>query len=566
MTIISPIPPLPLMTPNDAPSLDDALGVLLNDQLALDARQRYLAELRKAHNALGAQVDQALLGRHGEQAAALRKLRKVIAELERLTTRLTSPPIREGTFVGQVTLADGRALARIVSTNQEALLPVCEPVVLEQLQLGDRVHLTAESNAVIGVSNAAANEPGECALAQRWLADRRLVIRYRDEELVVRAAACLDPGTLRSGDTVRVDRRSMLAVERVAADDQAPYTPSDDATSLPADALAGCDDLRDATLRRITYAVAHPDVAADYGVRKHRPWILLGGPPGVGKTTLARIIAGALQRQTGERCTIRRINGAELLSPYVGETEQRIKALVRDVGGVDGWSLLFIDKVDAIARARGGAGNVHSDRFLSTWLAELEGFEGRSRCILVAATNRLDMLDAAFRSRFSCEIEVPRPRSDAARAIFERHLAPDCPYWPNGAAAPATRRTMIESAVAKLCLPNAAGATLATLRFRDGKTRAVQARDLMSGRLIEQICTEARERAFQRQVDGGTRGVTADDLDLAVDTVRDRLRATLTPQNVHSYLTDLPHDLGVVAVDLAPRARVSTTFLQSSVQ
>ena len=224
--------------------------------------------------------------------------------------------------------------------------------------------------------------------------------------------------------------------------------------------------------------------------------------------------------------------------------------------------MLFIDEVDAVARARGGAGNVHSDRFLSTWLSELEGFEGRARCVLVAATNRLDMLDSAFRSRFSCEIHVPRPRMDAARAIFERHLAAELPYDPGGDAAPGTRRTMIESAVAKLYLPNASGATIATLRFRDGKTRAVLARDLMSGRLIEQICTEARERAFQRHIDGGVRGLSAEDLDLAVDTVRDRLRATLTPHNVHSYLTDLPQDVGVVAVALPQRERASVTFLR----
>jgi ATP-dependent 26S proteasome regulatory subunit len=548
----------------DAAALDSGLAALLDENQPLKARQQNLIELRKAHAHLGPKVDEALMTRCSEQAAAIQALGKVVGQLKQLTTDLTSAPIRQGTFLGPITLPDGRALAHVVCANQESLLPVCEPARLDELSIGDCVHLTAEFNAVIGRSDTARAEPGECAMVQRWLPGARLVVRYRDEDLVVRAAAGLGPENVASGDTVRLDRRSWLAIERVEVKPAVACEPSDEATSLPAEALAGYDDVRDATLRRISYAIAHPEIAARYGLRRQRPWILLGGPPGVGKSTLARVIAGMLQRETGESCRIRKVNGAELLSPYVGETEQRIKALLREVDAAQGWSMLFLDEVDAVARARGGAGNVHSDRFLGTWLAELEGFEGRTRCILVAATNRLDMLDTAFRSRFACEIHLPRPRMDAARAIFERHLAPDCPYWPNGSAAQGTRRSLIEAAVARLYLPNAAGSTLATLRFRDGKTRAVHARDLMSGRLIEQICTEARERAFQRQIEGGNPGLSAEDLDLAVDTVCDRLRATLTPHNAHGYLTDLPQDVGVVAVDLPQRTRASVIFLDTA--
>src|ERR1022692_180751 len=109
------------------------------------------------------------------------------------------------------------------------------------------------------------------------------------------------------------------------------------------------------------------------------------------------------------------------------------------------------------ARTRGLTANVHSDRFLSTWLSCLEGFEGRTNVILVAATNRIDMLDPAFRSRFSHEIHVPRPRLDAARAIFARHLAPDYPYYPGTGPDEENRLAMIESALTKLYLPSVSG-------------------------------------------------------------------------------------------------------------
>jgi energy-coupling factor transporter ATP-binding protein EcfA2 len=553
--------------PQPEPPFGPMFEKLFDPKVPIASRQALFAELRQNQPQWQPRIDQAVLQRDLMHAEAVRKLGALIDELRAETARLTAPPVSEGVFVAPCVASGAQRLARVVlHGTREALLVPKDDALLDTLRAGDVVLVAGAGNVVLGKADCAAPGAGDCAIVERWLGADRLVLRHRDQVLVARAAASLAPAEVEAGDCVRVDRTSGFAMERVPAPDRHPQAPDDEATSLPEDALAGYDDLRDGKLRQIGYAVAHPQAAAAYGLHRQRPWILLGGPPGVGKTTLARVIAGVLHRQTGRRCRIRKLNGAELLSPYVGETEQRIRTFVRELRAAgDEWSIVFIDEVDAIARARGGAGNVHSDRFLGTWLAELEGFEGRAPCILIAATNRLDMVDPAFRSRCSEEIEMPRPRMDAARAIFAHHLPEGLPYAaPGGANAAETRTRMIDAAVARLYLPNAPGALLATLRLRDGKTRAVHARDLMSGRLVEQICVDARRRAFQRHVEGDDAGLGLPDIDAAVDAARDRLRATLTPFNAHAHLGDLPADLAVVAVDPAPRARGSVTFVHEA--
>ena len=554
------------MTTNADTEARASLDKLCDASIPIELRQRLFAELRQRPE-LSAPVDRALLLRDKAQSDAIAELGEVVDGLRQLTEKLSSAPLHEGVFVEACDLPDGKRLARVISVGRETLLEVVDDSIFETLRAGDRVLLATERNAVLGKAMPAPAGAGECAMVERWLDDvddARLVVRHRDQSLIVRAAAALSPENLQPGETVLLDPASGFAMERVPSDDKSAYAPIDEATSLQPEALAGYDDIRDGTLRRISSAVAHPDVAALYGMGQRRPWILLGGPPGNGKTTLARVLAGDLQRQTGRHCRIRKINGGELLSAYVGETEARIRALLREVRDSDQLSIIFIDEVEAVARTRGASGNVHSDRFLSTWLAELEGFEGRAPCIVVAATNRLDMLDAAFRSRFSTEIEVPRPRMEAARAIFAVHLGTDLPYDPGSGDAEQTRQRMIDLAVARLYLPNAPGALLATLRLRDGKARKVFARDLISGRLIEQICVDARERAFQRHVDGEHCGLRVEDIDAATDAARDRLRATLTPANAHSHLTDLPQDASVVGVDPAPRVHGGVSFIREA--
>jgi hypothetical protein len=150
------------------------------------------------------------------------------------------------------------------------------------------------------------------------------------------------------------------------------------------------------------------------------------------------------------------------------------------------------------------------------------------------------------------EIHVSPPDMKGAKAIFAIHLRASLPYSPNGTMASATRQEIIETAVAKIYSPNSQHAELCRLKFRDGKTKIISARDFACGRLFQQICGAAKLTAYQRELSGGQRGLAVCDIEEAVASAMDRLSTNITIHNVRNQLPDLPTDVDVVAVDPIP--------------
>jgi SpoVK/Ycf46/Vps4 family AAA+-type ATPase len=191
-------------------------------------------------------------------------------------------------------------------------------------------------------------------------------------------------------------------------------------------------------------------------------------------------------------------------------------------------------------------------------LVEIDGFKERGNVALCGATNRRDLLDPALYERFSdVEIRVDRPKQRAAQQIFDIHLPESTPFSPNGQAAGETRREIVAQAVSRLYTPNRQENQLSVLKFRDNTTRTVCARDLISGRQIEQICRQARRLAYTREVRGGEPGMQTEDMEEAVSAALERMGTMLTPRNARIYLDDLPQDLDVVSVEPAAARRVA---------
>ncbi|MBI2297372.1 MAG: AAA family ATPase [Armatimonadetes bacterium] len=551
------------------PGLDDALLRMVGSGALPAPEKVHLIQASREGDEAGFETDlrlveliEGLERRRMEDSRAAHQAREAIGELEAIVRRLSAPPWFPGVLLSTLDTPEGLRV-RVLQQTTERVIGVADGVDLAGLGVGDEVYLSPELSAVVGVSPDGPPRYGETARFERLLADGRAEVRVREESHVARLTAYVDPDSLEAGDLVRFDPRGNLVFERLDRAEGKQFFITE-APDIDRSRLGGQHKALERMIWAMTASLAYPDLAKQYKISGEKR-ILLDGPPGNGKTTLARIAAAEISRMTGQTCQFAVVKPGEFEDPYVGVTQQRIRACftaLKAAAGEGGMAALFLDEVESIARHRGSINGQHSDKFLAALLAEVEGFERQLRLVIISATNRPDLLDSAARARLGeVEIHLPAPTCAGAREIFAIHLDPQLPYHPNGKVAAATREELIDTAVGMLYARNA-DTELSRLRFRDGKTEVVRAEQLISGRLIEQVCKEACDRGFHRHALGGGTGVRADDMVAAVSDALDKLSGLLRPSNVRSYLAGLEDDNDVVAVErLRAERRVSNPHL-----
>jgi SpoVK/Ycf46/Vps4 family AAA+-type ATPase len=376
------------------------------------------------------------------------------------------------------------------------------------------------------------------------------MLRSRDDLIVVRGSPELLDNPLRPGDLVRWSRRLGFAFERIpqASGD---HLFLEDSPSENFSTIGGLDQQIEEVQRTIRLHYDHADTTRKYGLRR-KSSVLLVGPPGTGKTMLARAMAhwlGGLSPSGRSRFV--NVKPAGLHSMWYSQSEANYREafrVAREAGerepGVP--VVMFFDEVDAVGGSRGDWGHRVDDRVLTAFMAELDGLEDRGNVLVVAATNRRDALDPALlrAGRLGDLIlEIPRPNRVAGREILAKHLSFGLPIDTS-----TDREALLDLAVSRIYSPNGMG-ELATVTLRNGKRRGVSAADLVSGATIANIARSAVERACLREAETGESGLRSTDVLEAIDREFEVAIRGLTPRNCREYLFDLPQDVDVVQVE-----------------
>ncbi len=541
----------------EAPDFSHVLTQLVaagEGSLSMDQKVEMLESMRGQSAESSKNLSRLMIEQLCTARAGIAEAMKAQRELREIHDRLTSPPFHPAVFLG-ISEAGRGLSAMVMYGNSRRVVAVSDELDVESLEPGEEVLLSNEMNFIVDRSPFGVLRFGYTALFDRFTPDGRIILKDRDEEIVVDVGGGLRGQNLKAGDLIRWERNSCVALEKIERQAaEALFLEETPAETF--EHIGGLDRQIEQLQRPIRLHFSNPGIAKKYRQRRASS-ILLSGPPGTGKTMVARALAHWLaELSKSGRARFASFKPMEFCSMWWGESERIIREnfrVLREAGEKEPETpvVAYYDEIDSIGAARGHSYMRVDDRVLTAFMAELDGLESRGNIMVVASTNRRDVLDPALMrpGRLGdVVIEVPRPNMRAAAEIFAKHLPPEIPYAADGRTPDEARRSIIDSAVSRLYAPNGES-ELARITFRDGKVRQVRAGDLMSGASIANISRAALERACVRDIETGSEGLRLEDVLQAIADEFEGMARTLTPANCRNYLADLPQDIDAVRVE-----------------
>jgi len=458
-----------------------------------------------------------VIGQNDKLVATLREARDQIVTLKEEVDRLGQPPNGYGVFLesrdeGTIDIfAQGRKMRVVVSPE----------VPVESLRRGQEVMLNEAMNVVAALEF---ERLGEVVQIKEILAgaDRALVTAHADEERVVMLAQPLLDQPLKAGDSLLVEQRSGWAFERIPKSEVEELVLEEvpDISYADIGGLTGqIESIQDA----VELPFLHKELFAEHKLKPPKG-VLLYGPPGCGKTLIAKAVANSLAKKvaasTGRgdgRAYFLNIKGPELLNKYVGETERQIRLVfqrAREKASEGMPVIVFFDEMDSIFRTRGsGVSSDVENTIVPQLLAEIDGVELLENVVVIGASNREDMIDPAILrpGRLDVKIKVERPDAESARDIFAKYVTPDLPLHAedlaeHGGNPEATCQGMILRVVERMYAEIDENRFL-EVTYANGDKEVLYFKDFNSGAMIENIVARAKKMAVKQIIETGQRGI-----------------------------------------------------------
>ena len=484
------------------------------------------ADLMRVNGELAAARD------HNERLiTTLRDAREQIVSLKTEVDRLAQPPSGFATIL----IAYEDATADIMASGKKMRVGVSPTIEITDLVLGREVLLNESMNIV---SIREYDETGEIVvLKERINNDRALVVAHSDEERVIRIGQPLIGEKLRAGDTLLCDMRNGVAVEKIARAEVEELV-LEEVPDIHYEDIGGLGEQIEKIRDAVELPYLHAELFLEHKLKAPKG-ILLYGPPGCGKTLIAKAVANSLAQKVAEKTGIDEgrsfflnIKGPELLNKYVGETERHIRLVfqrAREKASEGMPVIVFFDEMDSLFRTRGtGVSSDVENTIVPQLLSEIDGVESLENVIVIGASNREDMIDPAILrpGRLDVKIKIQRPDAQAAAAIFSKYLTSDLPLHEedlaeHGGDREATTVDMISRAVERMYTDMDENRFL-EVTYANGDQEVLYFKDFNSGAMIENIVARAKKSAIKEFLTVGQRGIRVQHLlDACIDEFRE---------------------------------------------